>query len=184
MVLVQPAPSQPSAPSGACVLRCASSRQQPSQTGRQIQGALFNPSREQIGLFCRHQRPHDQAPVGVPIGGYTRLPLVVRSHPVAGPGGPFVPVPAEDVLSRPPAGRAWGGPFWQAGPAQDYLGACPCHPRDCVRGRRITAAQGAGSTACRQGERFQQTLKNWLAAQSSQPADLNQLQALLETFTS
>jgi integrase-like protein len=33
-------------------------------------------------------------------------------------------------------------------------------------------------------ERFQQTLKNWLAAQSPQPATLNQLQALLETFTS
>jgi transposase InsO family protein len=32
-------------------------------------------------------------------------------------------------------------------------------------------------------ERFQQTLKNWLAAQSPQPADLPQLQALLDAFT-
>jgi transposase InsO family protein len=32
-------------------------------------------------------------------------------------------------------------------------------------------------------ERFQQTLKNWLAAQAAQPADLTQLQALLGTFT-
>jgi len=33
-------------------------------------------------------------------------------------------------------------------------------------------------------ERFQQTLKKWLAAQAPQPADLAQLQALLDTFTS
>jgi transposase InsO family protein len=33
-------------------------------------------------------------------------------------------------------------------------------------------------------ERFQQTLKNWLAAQDPQPADLAQLQALLDEFTS
>src|SRR5215471_8706510 len=32
-------------------------------------------------------------------------------------------------------------------------------------------------------ERFQQTLKKWLAAQAPQPADLAQLQALLGTFT-
>ena len=32
-------------------------------------------------------------------------------------------------------------------------------------------------------ERFQQTLKNWLAAQPAQPATLAQLQALLDTFT-
>jgi transposase InsO family protein len=32
-------------------------------------------------------------------------------------------------------------------------------------------------------ERFQQTLKNWLAAQSPQPATLTQLQTLLNTFT-
>jgi len=32
-------------------------------------------------------------------------------------------------------------------------------------------------------ERFQQTLKNWLAAQAPQPATLAQLQALLDTFT-
>jgi hypothetical protein len=32
-------------------------------------------------------------------------------------------------------------------------------------------------------ERFQQTLKNWLAAQPAQPADLAQLQALLDAFT-
>jgi transposase InsO family protein len=31
-------------------------------------------------------------------------------------------------------------------------------------------------------ERFQQTLKNWLAAQAPQPATLTQLQALLDTF--
>jgi hypothetical protein len=33
-------------------------------------------------------------------------------------------------------------------------------------------------------ERFQATLKNWLRAQPAQPADLAQLQALLDTFTS
>jgi transposase InsO family protein len=33
-------------------------------------------------------------------------------------------------------------------------------------------------------ERFQQTLKNWLAAQSPQPATVAQLQAVLDTFTS
>jgi Integrase core domain len=33
-------------------------------------------------------------------------------------------------------------------------------------------------------ERFQQTLKNWLAAQAPQPATLAQLQALLDAFTS
>jgi transposase InsO family protein len=33
-------------------------------------------------------------------------------------------------------------------------------------------------------ERFQQTLKRWLAAQAPQPATLAQLQALLDTFTS
>jgi hypothetical protein len=32
-------------------------------------------------------------------------------------------------------------------------------------------------------ERFQQTLKKWLAAQTPQPATLTQLQALLDTFT-
>ena len=32
-------------------------------------------------------------------------------------------------------------------------------------------------------ERFQQTLKNWLRAQPAQPADLTQLQVLLDTFT-
>jgi transposase InsO family protein len=32
-------------------------------------------------------------------------------------------------------------------------------------------------------ERFQQTLKNWLAAQDPQPADLAQLQSLLDAFT-
>jgi transposase InsO family protein len=32
-------------------------------------------------------------------------------------------------------------------------------------------------------ERFQQTLKNWLRAQAPQPADLAQLQALLDAFT-
>jgi transposase InsO family protein len=33
-------------------------------------------------------------------------------------------------------------------------------------------------------ERFQQTMKNWLAAQSGQPATLAELQALLDTFAS
>ncbi len=33
-------------------------------------------------------------------------------------------------------------------------------------------------------ERFQQTLKKWLRAQPAQPADLAELQALLDTFTS
>jgi hypothetical protein len=33
-------------------------------------------------------------------------------------------------------------------------------------------------------ERFQQTLKRWLAVQAPQPATLTQLQALLDTFTS
>ena len=32
-------------------------------------------------------------------------------------------------------------------------------------------------------ERFQQTLKNWLRVQPAQPADLTQLQALLDAFT-
>ena len=62
----------------------------------------------------------------------------------------------------PSAGRAARGvvPFWQAGLARDYLGARPCHSRDCVRGRRITAAQGAGSTVCR----VQTARRPWMRA--------------------
>jgi hypothetical protein len=37
-------------------------------------------------------------------------------------------------------------------------------------------------TTCGKVERFQQTLKKWLAAQPAQPATLGQLQALLDTF--
>jgi transposase InsO family protein len=37
-------------------------------------------------------------------------------------------------------------------------------------------------TTCGKIERFQQTLKNWLAAQPTQPATLDQLQAQLDTF--
>jgi transposase InsO family protein len=49
----------------------------------------------------------------------------------------------------------------------------------------ITQKNGKPSHPQTQGkvERFQQTLKNWLAAQASQPADLAQLQALLDAFT-
>ena len=55
-----------------------------------------------------------------------------------------------------------------------------------LRRRGITQKNGKPNHPQTQGkvERFQQTLKNWLAAQSPQPATLNQLQALLETFTS
>ena len=38
-------------------------------------------------------------------------------------------------------------------------------------------------TTCGKVERFQQTMKNWLRAQSEQPTDLEHLQALLEEFT-
>ena len=38
-------------------------------------------------------------------------------------------------------------------------------------------------TTCGKVERFQQTMKNWLRAQSEQPTDLEQLQAMLEEFT-
>jgi transposase InsO family protein len=37
-------------------------------------------------------------------------------------------------------------------------------------------------TTCGKVERFQQTLKNWVAAQAAQPATLTQLQALLDRF--
>jgi hypothetical protein len=49
----------------------------------------------------------------------------------------------------------------------------------------ITQKNGKPSHPQTQGkvERFQQPLKNWLAAQAPQPADLAQLQALLDTFT-
>src|SRR5580693_4920968 len=49
----------------------------------------------------------------------------------------------------------------------------------------ITQKNGKPNHPQTQGkvERFQQTLKNWLAAQSPQPADLAQLQALLDAFT-
>jgi hypothetical protein len=38
-------------------------------------------------------------------------------------------------------------------------------------------------TTCGKVERFQQTLKHWLAAQPDQPATITQLQALLDAFT-
>jgi hypothetical protein len=55
-----------------------------------------------------------------------------------------------------------------------------------LRRRGITQKNGKPNHPQTQGkvERFQQTLKNWLAAQSPQPATLNQLQALLDTFIS
>ena len=54
-----------------------------------------------------------------------------------------------------------------------------------LRRRGITQKNGKPNHPQTQGkvERFQQTLKNWLAAQSPQPATLAQLQALLGTFT-
>jgi transposase InsO family protein len=54
-----------------------------------------------------------------------------------------------------------------------------------LRRRGITQKNGKPNHPQTQGkaERFQQTLKNWLAAQSPQPATLAQLQALLDTFT-
>ncbi len=54
-----------------------------------------------------------------------------------------------------------------------------------LRRRGITQKNGKPNHPQTQGkaERFQQTLKNWLAAQAPQPATLAQLQALLETFT-
>ena len=50
----------------------------------------------------------------------------------------------------------------------------------------ITQKNGRPNHPQTQGkvERFQQTLKNWLTAQSPQPATLAQLQALLDAFTS
>jgi transposase InsO family protein len=39
-------------------------------------------------------------------------------------------------------------------------------------------------TTCRKVERFQQTMKTWLKAQSQQPISIEQLQALLDTFVS
>jgi transposase InsO family protein len=54
-----------------------------------------------------------------------------------------------------------------------------------LRRRGITQKSGKPNHPQTQGkaERFQQTLKNWLAAQSPQPATLTQLQTLLNTFT-
>jgi hypothetical protein len=54
-----------------------------------------------------------------------------------------------------------------------------------LRRRGITQKNGKPNHPQTQGkvERFQQTLKNWLTAQSPQPADLAALQALLDTFT-
>lgn len=40
----------------------------------------------------------------------------------------------------------------------------------------------AHPTTCGKVERFQQTMKNWLRAQPLQPATLNELQALIDTF--
>jgi transposase InsO family protein len=55
-----------------------------------------------------------------------------------------------------------------------------------LRRRGIRQKNGKPNHPQTQGkvERFQQTLKKWLAAQAPQPADLAQLQALLDTFTS
>jgi Integrase core domain len=55
-----------------------------------------------------------------------------------------------------------------------------------LRRRGITQKNGKPNHPQTQGkaERFQQTLKNWLAAQDPQPATLAQLQALLDTFAS
>jgi transposase InsO family protein len=55
-----------------------------------------------------------------------------------------------------------------------------------LRRRGITQKNGRPNHPQTQGkvERFQQTLKKWLAAQSPQPATLAQLQALLDAFTS
>src|SRR5262252_9228807 len=55
-----------------------------------------------------------------------------------------------------------------------------------LRRRGITQKNGRPNHPQTQGkvERFQQTLKNWLAAQAPQPADLAQRQALLDAFTS
>jgi transposase InsO family protein len=54
-----------------------------------------------------------------------------------------------------------------------------------LRRRGIVQKNGKPNHPQTQGkvERFQQTLKNWLAAQSPQPATLAQLQALLGAFT-
>src|SRR5215469_1077924 len=54
-----------------------------------------------------------------------------------------------------------------------------------LRRQGITQKNGRPNHPQTQGkaERFQQTLKNWLAAQSPQPATLTQLQALLDAFT-
>ena len=55
-----------------------------------------------------------------------------------------------------------------------------------LRRRGITQKNGKPNHPQTQGkvERFQQTLKNWLAAQDPQPATLAQLQALLAVFAS
>jgi transposase InsO family protein len=54
-----------------------------------------------------------------------------------------------------------------------------------LRRRGVTQKNGRPNHPQTQGkvERFQQTMKKWLAAQSPQPATLAQLQALLDTFT-
>jgi transposase InsO family protein len=54
-----------------------------------------------------------------------------------------------------------------------------------LRRRGIKQKNGKANHPQTQGkvERFQQTLKNWLAAQHPQPAGLAHLQALLDTFT-
>jgi hypothetical protein len=59
------------------------------------------------------------------------------------------------------------------------------HSRHELRRLGITQKNGKPNHPQTQGkvERFQQTLKNWLAAQSPQPATLTELQALLDTFT-
>ena len=53
-----------------------------------------------------------------------------------------------------------------------------------LRDRGITQKNSRPNhpTTCGKVERFQQTLKNWLRAQPTQPATIGQLQALLDTF--
>ena len=71
----------------------------------------------------------------------------MRSHSVTGPGCPFC---ASTGRGRAvPYGRPRVG--WSLLPGRSRTGlpgARPWQPGDCVRGRRITAAQGAGSMVC------------------------------------
>jgi transposase InsO family protein len=57
-------------------------------------------------------------------------------------------------------------------------------PETELRARNVTQKNSRPNhpTTCGKVERFQQTLKRWLAAQPAQPATLTQLQALLDSF--